>query len=732
MKRLVVRICILAILVVLGLIAIAQAQRSVDRSPESTKVNTSEAQPASPPALAPVTQPSHLQPVADSRELSRARPPAREIFNPFALATAPQQVELPAYDRRPAPATEKSLIIPTAATLPVATESTQAPRLDSPTGRDTSLVEGGSLAAVPQKVREESIRDVSKDRAMEAQAAATVPPPSVLGNRYVNASAPANAAASRYPSMPSQVSDKVPLEGAASRDSIVRESPAPMRLDPTLPSSELPGMAGPNRLNSSDARSVTGVAATDAIEGNGQPGKKQLEGPQAPHLTIQKYAPEGVQVHKAATFRVTVVNAGQTAAHGVEIRDMVPKGCQLISTKPRASRGAGGELVWEVGTMKPGDEISVEMQIMPTAEGELGSVATVRFNAEASAKTIVTRPELVVTATVPKVVMINDSVTLNITVNNPGTGVATGVVLHERVPAGLQFAAGTDPKCEIGTLKPGETQRLQLTLTAVRAGTVTNVLSAEGDGALKAEDRTQLEIVAPKLEIGMEGPKRRYLEREATYVLSVSNPGTASAKQVQLVAYLPHGLKFVSANNFGHYEAATQTVHWTMDELPARDSDKVELVTLPIEAGDHKLRLEGRADKGLAAEKEQPIRVEGIAAVLFEVTSVNNPIEVGGETVYEIRVVNQGSKAASNVRIVTILPPGMRAVAAEGPTRHVADAGRVQFESLARLAPKADTTYRVRVQGLQPGDLRVRVQMQTDEMQEPVTKEECTRVYKDE
>ena len=67
---------------------------------------------------------------------------------------------------------------------------------------------------------------------------------------------------------------------------------------------------------------------------------------------------------------------------------------------------------------------------MPTAEGEIGSVATVHFGADASARTIATRPQLVVETAVPKhKVLIGDQVTLSITISNPGTGVATGVVL---------------------------------------------------------------------------------------------------------------------------------------------------------------------------------------------------------------------------------------------------------------------------------------------------------------
>jgi hypothetical protein len=38
----------------------------------------------------------------------------------------------------------------------------------------------------------------------------------------------------------------------------------------------------------------------------------------------------------------------------------------------------------------------------------------------------------------------------------------------------------------------------------------------------------------------------------------------------------------------------------------------------------------------------------------------------------------------------------------------------------------------VQVQGLRPGDQRARVQITTDEVQEPITKEQSTRVYADE
>ena len=482
---------------------------------------------------------------------------------------------------------------------------------------------------------------------------------------------------------------------------------------------------------SADARPLPSVHGYAEPDGVGVPGDAQLEGVQSPRLTIQKFAPKEIQVGKPATFRVVVRNTGTVPACDVEICDQVPRGTRLIATAPQAKRGARGELVWSLGTIQPGEEAKVEMQLTPTAEGEIGSVATVHFQADASAKSVATRPQLVVDVTAPPKVMIGEQTMLSITISNPGTGVAAGIVLEEHIPAGLRHPAGSELEYAVGDLKPGESRKLNLPLTAQRPGVAMNVLHARADGDLQTESKCNLEVVAPQLDVAVEGPKRRYLERQATYQLSVANPGTAAAKEIDLIATLPPGMKFMSANHGGDYQEATRTVHWRLHELPAQESGSVELVTLPIEVGQHAIRLRGTAAKGLNAEKEQPVFVEGLAATLFQVVNTVNPIEVGGETTYEVRVANQGSKASTNIRLAVDLPRELKPLAAEGPTQFDIGANRVIFEGLPQLAPKAEVMYRVRVKGLKAGDLRARFQLISDDMQTPVTKEESTRVYAD-
>jgi uncharacterized repeat protein (TIGR01451 family) len=465
-------------------------------------------------------------------------------------------------------------------------------------------------------------------------------------------------------------------------------------------------------------------------DGTGRPGERALEGPQKPSLVIQKYAPAEIQVGKTAKFTIQVRNVGGQTAAEVVIRDEVPQGTRLMSTSPRADV-EGSHLSWQIGSLSTGEEKTVEVDLMPTAEGDIGSVAGVTYSAQASAKTHCTMPQLALRMTAPSQVMVGQDEHVKIELRNPGTGDATGVVLLENVPENVKHAAGPALEFDVGTLRAGESRQMDLVLTAQKAGKVINELTARADGELEVQQQVEFEVIAPALSVSVEGPEKRYLERPATYQVSVQNPGTAPAHDIELVTKLPKGMKFVRANNMGQYDASTHAVYWSLAELPEGEKGTVELVALPIEAGQQTLEVQGKAQQGLSDETKRDVTVEGIAAIMFEVRDTEDPIEVNGETTYEIRVFNQGSKAATNVQVVVSLPPGLQFVSASGETHFSAERGGIVFEPLKQLAPKSDTLYRVQVKGIQPGDQRVAVQVSTDDISQPIRREESTRVFGD-
>jgi len=575
----------------------------------------------------------------------------------------------------------------------------------------------------------------------------TAPPPSQFGRSFSNGDGqPKQHPPAHEPTPAAPAANLTPpsrFGGAGENEQIVAGSPAAEnaapasdRFDAESPLPAAPvgsGVGGSQLQNASATRTSLGdtVSTSSQIEGSGQPGASELDGPQAPSLVVEKIAPPEIQIGKPAKFEIKVKNVGQATAENVAVTDQVPQGTRLIDATPQ-SAGAGGKVVWQLGTLRPGEEKSVSMQLMPVGEGEIGSVATVTFSAQASVRTKATRPQLLLEATGPRQVLIGQPVKLNIRLSNPGTGAATRVVLEEDVPEGLTHPGGRALEFEAGTLKPGETRELELTLSATAAGVVTNVLRARADANLNVESRTNIEVIAPDLAVAVDGPTKRYLERQATHELIISNPGTAPAKNVEMVAHLPKGLKFVGANNQGQYDATSHAVFWSLEQLSPQDNGTVSLTTVPMEAGQQKIRVESKADMNLSTAQEHVVDVEGLAALFFEVADAADPIEVGGETIYEVRVINQGTKTSTNVRVAAALPASLKPIEAGGATNGVITGQQIVFEPLPRLAPKADALFRIRVQGLSKGNQQVRVQLSSDEIPGGVTKEESTRVYADE
>lgn len=190
-------------------------------------------------------------------------------------------------------------------------------------------------------------------------------------------------------------------------------------------------------------------------------------------------------------------------------------------------------------------------------------------------------------------------------------------------------------------------------------------------------------------------------------------------------------MKYITSDNHGQYDSQTHAVYWSLEELPAEKQGDVHVTVLPIEPGNHKLKADGHAELGLQHTCEHEVVVEGLAELAFSVADLADPIEVGSETTYEVRVHNRGSKADSDIRLVAELPPGMVPASGDGPVPATVQGQRVVFSPLARLAPDEEAVFKIHATGEVTGDHVIRVQLQSTELRVPVTKEEITRVYTD-
>ena len=496
----------------------------------------------------------------------------------------------------------------------------------------------------------------------------------------------------------------------------------------------LVGAAAPSVPGAAGRQPQAGLAA----DGAGRPGPMQLEGVQSPQLSVEKRGPREVQVGKPARYEILVRNGGSAPARDVTLRDSVPQGTALIATSPPAAPvvtaaggQADGELLWQLGELAPGAEARIVVEVMPQVEGEIGSVASVSFRADASVRSRSTKPDLQIEVSQPQAVRIGGDMQLSVRIVNPGSGVATGVVLEGFLPENVSHHAGRELEFDVGQLKPGDSRTIDLVLGSRGPGIHQARFAARADGGIEVERPVKLEVTAPTLDVEIDMPVRRFLQRQVTCSISMINAGTAPARSVELAAQLPPGMKFVKANNAGWHDERTHRVLWNLEELPAGETGIVEVVLMPVALGPQKIAAAARSTDGVAHQVAHTCEVEGLAALFFEVADSEDPIEVDGSTEYVIKVGNQGTKPATGVRISAALLGDLEPVEARGPVQHRIEARGVAFEPLAKLAPSEEAVFRIRVKGRRAGDQRVQVQAVSEDHPTPITKEEITRVYDD-
>lgn len=463
------------------------------------------------------------------------------------------------------------------------------------------------------------------------------------------------------------------------------------------------------------------------------PGDRRLEGVQAPALTIEKVSPREIQVNQSADFEIKVRNVGRVVANDVMVVDRVPSGTEFIGASPEPTKlDRSGDVQWSIGTIEPGQEKRIRFQLRPTQPGEIGSVAHVLFATQASMRTVVTKPVLDIVHSARPRVLIGDNVIFDVIVENKGDGPATDVFIQEEVPEQLEYQEGfRQLEYPVGTLMPGQKRKIQLALRAEKVGEFRNVVFVTGKGGLEAKHEIDVEVIAPEIRVTSAGPSRRFLQRQATHRFTIENRGTAEANNVNLMARLPGGLRYVSSDNRGRYDSNSHAVYWKMPSLKDGVAGTVELTTVPVEVGQQNIKFEANADLRLTAQTTQEMAVEHLVDVYFEIDDVVDPIEVGTDTTYRLRILNQGTKVASNVQLQVEFPRGLEPTSVDGDLRHQIQGQQVAFEPISSLPPGQEVQLSIRARGNAPGDHRVIASIRSDGREVEVSKEDTTRVYSD-
>lgn len=463
---------------------------------------------------------------------------------------------------------------------------------------------------------------------------------------------------------------------------------------------------------------------TSAFPGENQPGRQE------PCVSLEWVGPLTAKVGQEIDYSLMVKNTGTVPVQQVLLRVQVPANIGVLSTTPKGVR-EGQLLGWDLGTLQPKQGAVLEFKMVCRAKGDAFPQAWVTFTGSSVAQIRVREPKLVLKASAPSKVLLGDAVAFNLSVSNPGDGVAEQVKIKALLSDGLEHARGNMVDFDIGNLNGGETRSVQVVCAAKCGGTQKCEGIAESTGGLKSTDSTTVNVIKPHLDLQLSGPGLRYLGRKAIYTLQITNPGDAPATNVTISHQVPAGFKVLAASDGGRHDFSTRSVSWFMGEIAPGKVHEVKLEVEAINSGSHVHRATAVGARGLRSEAEMATRVEGLSAIMLEMVDTDDPIEVNSQTSYEIHITNTGSKTENDIKLVAIIPDEMEFVGAQAPVRFRKDGKLVIFESLPKLDPRADVVFRINVKGKVPSIVRFEIRVTSANLIEPVIKMEPTRIYSD-
>jgi len=324
-----------------------------------------------------------------------------------------------------------------------------------------------------------------------------------------------------------------------------------------------------------------------------------------PRLKLTKTAPAEVLLCDLITAKYIVSNAGTGNIPNVRIVDSLPAG--LRTTDGR------NDLIFEAGTLGPGQTREFTIDLRPTRTGTYTSKAVAQSTTELRAEsfettTVVSLPVLSISKTGPEKLYIGRPVTYEITVTNTSDVPARDAVVEDTIPEGMTSVKATAGAklstsklvWEIGTLAPKTSETVRISYVPTKPGALVNDATASAYCAepVTASVRTFVTgIPAVMLEVvDIEDPVR--IGNRATYMISVTNQGSATSTNIRIECILEDNVQYVSSAGATAGSIVGDTVRFLpLGSLAPQDKAVWRVVVAAVRPGDVRFKVIMNSDE---------------------------------------------------------------------------------------------------------------------------------------
>lgn len=228
-----------------------------------------------------------------------------------------------------------------------------------------------------------------------------------------------------------------------------------------------------------------------------------------------------------------------------------------------------------VGTLAAGESKAFEVRARASSTGEFSSPASAMadggLEADAGATTtVITQPELAVAIECTERQFLGRNFTYNYSIENTGNGVANTATASASIPRGTTVVraseggrvVGNNVVWDFGAMSAGASKNFSMTVAASSIGRYTSSVTGNAACAESVSDSCTTEIqgipaillevvdVTDPVEVG----------QQTTYVITVTNQGSAADNNIKIVAKMPAEQSFVSASGATNGTANGKTI----------------------------------------------------------------------------------------------------------------------------------------------------------------------------
>ena len=415
-------------------------------------------------------------------------------------------------------------------------------------------------------------------------------------------------------------------------------------------------------------------------------------------------------------YTVTVSNDGPSDATGVTVLDALPAGVTLSSSTASAGSYDVNSGVWSLGSVSSGQSVVLTIDAIVTSAAAATNTAEILTadqydpdstpgnglaseDDQVSVQFALASADLSVVKTVDQPeVNVGDQVNFQIEVTNAGPDPATGLVVQDSLPVGLEFvsaipASGTFNSVsglwDIGGLAVETSTTLSIVAKAIEPGVSINTAqvqqvdqldpdSSPGNQVGSEDDQSSVSVTAAQIDLELNhlvNPANPNVGEQVTFSITVKNDGPSDATGVTVSDLLPSGLTFIEAiAGQGSYNAATGL--WSVGSIGSGSTADLQVVAVVDEILSTQViasvvsadqpDADSTPGNNIAAEDDQVAvaLATPIADLSLTLVANNDRPNVGEQVVYTIDLRNDGPDAATDVQVQDFLPDGLLFISA--------------------------------------------------------------------